>query len=150
MKDNYNILLTLQFESFPPRPPSTLCMGWCQVLTKRFRLCCLFEIWMESIPPYISNVFITDFPAHWIKFQMMVFSTNKKEEKRRCNLNSCLQVITRHLKSFFFFFKKGRSRDIDFGTKLFTFILFYVFCDGINEMECGRGCEFLLWKNQWP
>ena len=75
---------------------------------------------------------------------MMVFSTNKKKEKRSCNLNSCLQVITRHLKSFFLKKKKGRSRDIDFGTKLFTFILFYVFRDGINEMECGRGCEFLL------
>ena len=36
LRNNYNILLTLQFEPFPPRLPSTLCMGRCQFNYKSF------------------------------------------------------------------------------------------------------------------
>ena len=35
LRNNYNMLLTLQLESFPPRLPSTLCMGRCQLSYKR-------------------------------------------------------------------------------------------------------------------
>ena len=36
LKNNYNMLLTPQFEPGPPRPPSTLYMGRCQFSYKVF------------------------------------------------------------------------------------------------------------------
>ena len=35
-RNNYNMLLTLQFKPFPPRSPSTLYMGRCQFRYKAF------------------------------------------------------------------------------------------------------------------